>query len=224
MALRDGVTIEALDRLLGTAEWPSIGRLLVEDDLRKDTLGAPARVGLGLQQVVEPLIAQPLDLGLRECWLQDHLGQQCRPRRPKRERGTSRVAVSASHEASAWSSAPSRSEASMKAMASRLVVPFGQRPAGHRRHTGQLFGLGRAAAGHDQVRRQQRAPRHVRRQHGQPVVQAERVRTSGSGSRAARRPMDVCRDVKGRALGKPSPNLFRQAARRRRCRRRAYRS
>jgi hypothetical protein len=97
----------AVERLTDSSEPPSgAGRaMLVEDDFGKDALGASARVGLGLQRSFSRSsrrrsISDSGKAGSRI------ISASSASAGANRERGTSSVAVSASHDASAWSRAP----------------------------------------------------------------------------------------------------------------------
>ena len=68
--------VEALDGVAGPARRPVVGRRRRVDRADQGFLDPSARVGLGLEQVVEALVAEAVDLGDREGRMQDDLGQQ----------------------------------------------------------------------------------------------------------------------------------------------------
>jgi len=72
--MRSGLN-DGLDPM-SAAERAAVRRLGRIDRLRKDALRSPARVCPRLHQVIEPLVAQAVDLISRECRLGDHLREQ----------------------------------------------------------------------------------------------------------------------------------------------------
>ena len=68
--------IESLHGLAGTGGRSVVGRRRSVDRADERLVGAATRVGLGLQEVVEPLVAQPLDLVLGERRAEHDLGEQ----------------------------------------------------------------------------------------------------------------------------------------------------
>ena len=72
----DRVAVEALDGLAGAGRRPVIGRGGRVDRADVGLVGPSPRVGLGLEQVVEPLVAQTLDVRGREGRALEDLGQQ----------------------------------------------------------------------------------------------------------------------------------------------------
>jgi len=67
---------EPVDRFLRTAGRPVVRRGRVVDRFDERLVRASARIGARLEQVVEPLVAEPLDLPFREGGMEDHLGEQ----------------------------------------------------------------------------------------------------------------------------------------------------
>ena len=65
-----------LDRLLRPAGRPAVRRARRVDRRGERLVGAAARIGLGLEQVVEPLVAEALDLGLGERRVEGDLGEE----------------------------------------------------------------------------------------------------------------------------------------------------
>ena len=108
---------QALDGLARPARRPVIGRARGVDRPDEGLFDAPARIGLGLQQVVEPLVAEPVDLGAGKVGRRRTSATRSRAG-ARRSAGTSTPTLSASQPASAWIEAPSRSVASTRAMAS----------------------------------------------------------------------------------------------------------
>ena len=148
---------EALDRLGGPAGRPVVRARGGVDRRDVRLVGTAAWVGLRLEQVREPLVAQALDLGLGEARAADDLRQQRRGAGSRRLAGTSRPAEVASHPASAWIEAPRRSAASVSAMASRDLGALGQAPGREDRGAADGVGLVDGAGAHgergrDQVR------------------------------------------------------------------------
>ena len=86
-------------------------------------VGAPAGVGLGLEDVGQALVAEAVDLATPGTRAGGRPRRAARARAPRRLAGTSSPADVASQPDSAWSDAPSRSAASVSAIASRTSVP-----------------------------------------------------------------------------------------------------
>ncbi len=110
--------VEGLDGVAQPRRRSVVGRRRRVDRADERLVGPPARIGLGLEQVVEPLVAQPLDLA--RAGTSAAAGPRRAARGPGRRRadGTSRPMLVASQPASAWREAPSRSEASVSSIAS----------------------------------------------------------------------------------------------------------
>ena len=103
---RSSVRRQALDGLARPARRPVVGRARRVDRADERLVDAPARIGLGLEEVVQPLVAQPLDLGLGEGRVEEDLGDQLEGRLRAGPPARRRRRSEASQPASAWSEAP----------------------------------------------------------------------------------------------------------------------
>ena len=110
--------VEPLDGLARPARRPVVGRVGGVDRADERLLGTTARIGLCLEEVVQALVAESFDLGLREGRAQQDLGHELERRLEPGGRHVDRRRVRASQPASAWSEAPRRSAASTSAIAS----------------------------------------------------------------------------------------------------------
>jgi hypothetical protein len=106
---------ELCDRLLRPAGRQVVGRRPLVDRRGIRLVGSAARVGPGLEQVVQPLVAEALDLRLGERRVEATSASSSG--RLEAGAGTSTLTLVASQPASAWSDAPRRSAASTRAIA-----------------------------------------------------------------------------------------------------------
>src|SRR4029079_13778308 len=78
---------ELRDRLLRPAGRPVVGRRPLVDRRGIRLVGPAARVGPGLEQVVQAFVAEALDLRLGECRMEGDLGEQLESRLEAGRRG-----------------------------------------------------------------------------------------------------------------------------------------
>src|SRR5439155_17332968 len=71
---------ETFDRLTFAARGPVVRRPAAVDRRGEGLIRSPAGVGLGLEEVVQPLVAKAVDLGLGERRPQDDLGEKLQGR------------------------------------------------------------------------------------------------------------------------------------------------
>ncbi len=127
---RRSVAVRPLDGLARATRRPAVRRPDRVDRVDEGLLDAPTRVRLGLEQVVQSLVAEALDLGRPGRSARGRPRRRARGRRRGVRPGTSTPTDMASQPASAWSEAPSRSPASISSIASRRAVPsVNARPA-----------------------------------------------------------------------------------------------
>ena len=168
------VSVEGADGLLHAAERSGVGGSLVIDHGREGLLGTPASIGHDLLQVIEALIAQTIDLALREGRLQGHLGEE--------RHGLSQVR--AGHLDVHRQAVPAGTGAHLRTQA------FGRLDEGHRVAFGGALGHGTSGehgrsslacglaggatagiAADDELGLQQGAPGHMAADDGEPVVE-----------------------------------------------------
>ena len=82
---------------------PVVGRVVAVDRRGEGLVGPPTSVGPRLEDVVQPLVADPLDLGLGERRVGDDLGEQLERRLEARRRARRPRPCTQSQPASAWS-------------------------------------------------------------------------------------------------------------------------
>ena len=147
---------------------PVIGRVRGVDRPDERFLDPSPRIRLGLQQVVQPFVAQALDLGLREGRLEEDLRDQL-----ERRLETAGGDVDADRQCvPAGLGVERRAEALGGLRQGDRVVPFGalgQRPGGEDHGTGLTGRLLDRSAGQDQRRRDERSPGQVRDQQSRAV-------------------------------------------------------
>ncbi len=86
MACRENLAVETWYRLFGSGQEPTVGDTIRVDDGREEAVDPAASVSHRLPEVVEALLAQPLDLALREAGCERHLRQQLHGRSEPRPR------------------------------------------------------------------------------------------------------------------------------------------
>ena len=162
---------ESLDRLARPAGRAVIGRLRRVDRAHERLVGTSSRVGPDLEEVVQALVAQPLDLGFGERRAEEDLGDElegrCQPGGRHVDADRDRVPAGVGVERGAQ---PFRG----LDQGDRVVAlgPLGQRAGGQDGRTGHVRRLLDRPAGDDHRGRHERATRQVRDHDGEAVRQA----------------------------------------------------
>ena len=189
VARHNSVAIEGSDCLAQARQRSDVRRIGRVDRLWKHALGAAARIGQGLHQVVQPLVAQPLDLLGWERRLGHHLGQQ-------RQRGAE---MRFGHLDAGAERLPRRVGVDLRAkplggfdelVRVALARAFRHCPGRQHAHAGLVGRLGPAATGQQQLCREQRPSGQVGMDDGQAVAQGRALeagevvlaRPAGAGS------------------------------------------
>ena len=166
--LPGGLRVEARDGLLGAPRGPAVGRARRVDRLDEGVVGAAARVGLRLEQVVHALVAEAIDLRRGERRLLRDLGGE-------RERGREPLGrhLDADRQAVPAGLGVERRAEPLRGLGQRdrvvLRGALGQGPGHEGRDSGLLRGLVDRAAREDQRGGHERPPGQVDRDQPEPV-------------------------------------------------------